>query len=230
MISSWFIVIAVVALLVAVYVFFKNKKRAAPGVGNAEATTEQLLTMPGEEDVSPQPEENMWWQQLAVEDHLDLAVQLARMALPTWEKYAAENEILYRHAGTGPYIKIDKEILCDVLQDVQAIHFSDAANKRKILHQYYDRFVGPVIAMHDGDWPATYPVKKIFLAVYNIIKSTLEDGSTGNAKHLLSISINCSLECLDVSGGYSKSDTIQLMEVFKNQGHGRTIQPLSYNR
>lgn len=218
MFSSWLIVSAVIVLICAIYFSFKFKNRVKTAQGNLEAIAQQQpATQADAEASSPQAEENVWWHQLAVDDQLDLAVQLAKMALPTWEKYVAENEMIYRHAGTGPFVKIDKELLKNVLEDVQEIHHSDASNKSILLHQYYDCFVGPVIAMHDGDWRATYPVKKIFLAVYNLLKSTLEEANASNSKNLLSVAINQLLDCLDISGAHSKQDIIEFLAAYKTK-------------
>ncbi len=199
--------------------YFSFRSIPAKNIHRLSATFDLENASNGETDaegIQQPPHEEVWWHQLELADQLDLAVQLAKKALPTWEKYAAENELVYRNAGTGPFLKIDQQLLFDVLRDVQQLYHSGAANSNKLLHQYYDSFVGPVVAMQDGDWPATYPVKKIFLAVYNIIKSTLEQNNPGNTKNLLSVSINQSLDCLDISGAQSKLEIIEFLSAFKN--------------
>lgn len=218
MITSWVIGIAILLLLGAFYYFFtyRQKKGFSQTTGTASIQDHSF----SETNDDPLPnllEEERWWHQINVEDQLDLAVQLAKKALPIWEKYAAANDMVYRNTGTGPFIRIDQMLLVNVLQDIQKLYQSQDANRSKLLHQYHDNFVGPVIAMHDGDWPATYPVKKIFLAVYNIIKSTLEQNNVGNTKNLLSVSINQSLDCLDISGAHNKFDTIEFLAAFKNK-------------
>ncbi len=217
MISSWFMVTAAIVVLWAVYFFIKAKRAQPEDTGPATNSRQQTTLQNNADNSSPQAEESVWWHQLDVDDQLDLAVQLAKMALPTWEKYVTENEMVYRHAGTGPFIKIEKDILQNVLQDVQALHYSDASNKSLLLHQYYDTFVGPVIAMHDGDWRATYPVKKIFQAVYNLLKSTLEEGNIGNSKNLLSVAINQLLDCLDIAGAQSKAEIMDFLAAYKTK-------------
>ncbi len=218
MITSWVIGSAIVLLLGAFYYFFRGPQNISPSQNAGIASSQLLSAAQGNRETTlGLPEEELWWNKLLVEDQLDLAVQLAKKALPTWEKYAAGNDLVYRNAGTGPFIKIDQQLLFHVLQDVQQLHHSNAANRSKLLHQYHDSFVGPVIAMQDGDWPATYPVKKIFLAVYNIIKSTLEQNNLGNTKNLLSVSINQSLDCLDISGAHSKLEIVEFLTTYKNQ-------------
>ena len=137
--------------------------------------------------------------------------------MPIWEKFTAANGMVYRSTGTGPYLTIDHNLLFNVLQDIQTVYYSQETNRIKLLHQYYDSFLGPVIAMHDGDWPANYPVKKIFLAVYNIVKSTLEQSNTGNTKSLLAVSINQSLDCLDISGVYSTPEILEFLAAYKKK-------------
>jgi len=218
MITLWVIGSAIVLLLGAFYYFFGDPQNISLSQKAGTASSQLLSAAQGNtETAQGLPEEELWWNQLLVEDQLHLAVQLAKKALPTWEKYAAGTDIVYRTAGTGPYIKIDQQLLFYVLQDVQQLSNSNAANRIKLLHQYHDSFVGPVIAMHDGDWPAAYPVKKIFLAVYNITKSALEQNNAGNTKNLLSLSINQSLDCLDISGVYSKLEIVEFLAAHKNQ-------------
>ena len=160
-------------------------------------------------------EEEVWWHQLELADQLDLAVELAKKALPAWEKYAAENELVYRNAGTGPFLKIDRQLLFDALRDVQQLYDSGAPNGNKLLHQYYDSFIGPLIAMQDGNWPATYQVKKVFLAVYNILKGILDQDNISALKNLLALSIGQSLDCLDISKLYSREEIESFLEVYK---------------
>jgi hypothetical protein len=218
MITTLFIVTALVLLLGAFYYFFKGPQNISHSQNRGRASSQ--LPSAAQTSVEPLPgilDEETWWNKIGVEDKLDLAIQLARKALPIWEKFTAANGMVYRSTGAGPYLTIDHNLLFNVLQDIQTVYYSQETNRIKLLHQYYDSFLGPVIAMHDGDWPANYPVKKIFLAVYNIVKSTLEQSNPGNTKSLLSVSINQSLDCLDISGVYSKPEILEFLAAYKKK-------------
>lgn len=54
---------------------------------------------------------------------------------------------------------------------------ADCENKN--IKQLYNDFVYPVIALQDGVWITAYHVKKIFLAVYYILKSLVEKDNAG---------------------------------------------------
>ena len=217
MIISWVIGSAVLLMLSASYYYFVTRQKSELEQSiddNFEKykAVDQTFT----ESVPGLLEEEPWWHQIDAASQLALAVQLTKKSLPIWERYAAGKDMVYRNAGSGPFIKLDQQLLVNVLQDIQQLYHCEDVNKRKLLHQYYDSFVGPVIAMHDGDWPAPYPVKKLFLAVYNIIKSALEKNNQGTSKSLLAVAINQSLDCLDISGIHSKQDILEFLTAYKN--------------
>ena len=160
--------------------------------------------------------EEIWWNLLDTTDQLDLALSLTQKALPIWEKYTQANQTVYRNSSSGPFIKINKQLLQTSIEEIMAsslIHFPNKDNKK--IKKCYDDFIGPLIAMQDGNWPATYPVKKVFLSVYNILKGILEQDNIPALKSLLAVSINQSLDCLDISKLYSREEIESFLEGYK---------------
>ena len=160
--------------------------------------------------------EEIWWNMLETNDQLNLALLLTQKALPVWEKYSQANQAVYRNSSSGPFIKINSQLLQTSIEEIMAgslIHFPNKDSKK--IKQCYDDFIGPLVAMQDGNWHATYPVKKIFLAVYNILKGILDQENIPVFKSLLALSIGQSLDCLDISKLYSREEIENFLEVFK---------------
>jgi len=160
--------------------------------------------------------EEIWWKLLDTPDQFSLALLLTQKALPVWEKYSQANQAVYRNSSSGPFIKINSQLLQTSIEEIIAgsfIHFPNKDSKK--IKQCYDDFIGPLIAMQDGNWHATYPVKKVFLAVYNILKGILDQDNIPALKSLLALSINQSLDCLDVSKLYSREEIENFLEVYK---------------
>ena len=160
--------------------------------------------------------EELWWKLLDTPDQLSLALLLTQKALPVWEKYSQANQAVYRNSSSGPFIKIASQLLQTSIEEMMAgslIYFPNKDNKK--IKQCYDDFIGPLIAMQDGNWHATYPVKKVFLAVYNILKGILDQDNISALKNLLALSIGQSLDCLDISKLYSREEIESFLEVYK---------------
>lgn len=160
--------------------------------------------------------EEIWWKLLDTPDQLSLALLLTQKALPVWEKYSQANQAVYRNSSSGPFIKINSHLLQTSIEEIIAgslVHFPNKDSKK--IKQCNDDFIGPLIAMQDGNWHATYPVKKVFLAVYNILKGILDQDNIPALKSLLALSINQSLDCLDVSKLYSREEIENFLEVYK---------------
>jgi len=170
------------------------------------------------------PPQEVWWKCIGVSDQLQLALLLTKKAFPVWEKFVLKNEPGYRNSSTAPIIKIDPALLQTAIDEISiysGLQFPNISDKK--IHQCNDNFVGPLIAMQDGYWPATYPVKKIFLSVYNILQSIMEQDNIPGMKNLLATSINQSLECLDVSKLYSQDEINSFLEMYRNK-----VQPKAF--
>jgi hypothetical protein len=212
------IVILIAVVIVAAWQKIKFRGPASPvndAPGNliaasqiVNATEKQSIDLP----------EDVWWKALDGIDQLHLALHLARKALPVWEKFTSAQHIIYRNSSTGPVNKIDSRLLQSAIEEMQLhsrLHFPAIDDKE--INQYYNSFVNPVIALQDGAWSAPYPVKKIFLSVYNILKSILEQNSVPGSKNYLATAINQSIDCIEVSKLYSRDEIAVFLESFKNR-------------
>ena len=160
----------------------------------------------------------VWWKALGNLDQLHLALLLAHKALPVWEKYAASQDMIYKNSPTVAISKINHQLLAKALAEVQLqSNQLFPVSRNAAIKQYYYHFVGPVIALQDDNWAPPYHVKKIFLSVYNILKSILEQDNTSAVENFLSIAINQSIDCMDITKLYSKPEIIGFLQVYKNR-------------
>lgn len=158
------------------------------------------------------------WNKLNEMQQLQLALALCQKALPVWEKYTAAKEVAYRSSTTGPLNKIDNKILGTAIDEIvlsSQFQFPDKDNKKII--NCYSHFVSGVLAMQDGIWSPSYPVKKIFLAVYSILKSIVEQNNYCGTATILSAAINQALDCIDIAKLYTHHEIDCFLEVYKNK-------------
>ena len=162
--------------------------------------------------------EDGWWKGLSNLDQLRLTLMLGEKALPVWEKYALENDTCYRDAVSKPYNKIDRQLLQVAITEMQInSHCSIPAGDSKAINECYFNFVGPVIAMHDGAWTPPYPVKKIFLGVYYMLKSIVEQDKIPGGSNGFATAINQLVDCLNMSKLYSTEEIALLLEARKTK-------------
>lgn len=158
-----------------------------------------------------------WWQELSQPDKLHLAWSLAVKCLPLWERCVAAGDACYRNTTTGPLMRISTALLINPVNLIGS-HLNDAVPfPHEAAVTYADAFIEPMIAMHDGNWAATYPVKKHFLAVYNMLKALLGEGPEPGDHELLTVSISQSIDCLDMCRLYSRMEIDALLESYKKQ-------------
>ena len=161
---------------------------------------------------------DVWWNKLNEMQQLQLALALCQKALPVWEKYTAVKEVIYRSSATGPANKIDNKILHIAIDEIiqsSQLQFPDKHNKK--LNHYYDNFISSVLAMQDGFWLPPYPVRKIFLAVYSILKSIVEQNNYSDTVTILSGAINQALDCMDITKLYTRKEIDSFLEIYKNK-------------
>ena len=193
-----------------------EKSKAAQPLKNDEALLKirtDDITIIAENEFK---EEDTWWKGLSDLDQLRLTLMLGEKALPVWEKYALANDTSYRDSISKPYTKIDHQLLQVAITEMQInSRGSIPAGDSKIINECYFNFVGPVIAMHDGTWMPPYPVKKIFLGVYYMLKSIVEQDKTPARENYFATAINQLLDCLDMSKLYSREEIALLLEDHK---------------
>jgi hypothetical protein len=162
--------------------------------------------------------EEVWWKKLSDLHQLQLALSLCQKALPVWDKYTASQDVTYRTSSTGPSDKIDSRILQIALEEItihSRLHFPGKDNKR--IKECYLGFVSPVVAIQDVDWIPPYPVKKIFLAVYYMLKGLVEQNNLPGLNNSLATSITQALDCLDIAKLCSREEITAFLEVFKSR-------------
>jgi len=159
-----------------------------------------------------------WWKALDDVDQLHLALSLARKALPVWERFTQTQEIVYRNSSTGPFNQLESQLLYVAIEEMQLrSQLQYPTSDQKKINQCYYNFVGPVLALQDGAWTAPYPVKKIFLSVYNILKSILEKNSVPGFQNYLAAAINQSIDCMEVSKLYSRNEIGVFLASYKSR-------------
>ena len=92
-----------------------------------------------------------------------LAIALARSALPIWTNYATNNELIYRDTVVGMMHEVPKTLLPDTINAVEE-YLARRGIFRKYFHRgklfklssYYD---DPKVALQDLDWE---PPRKIY--------------------------------------------------------------------
>jgi hypothetical protein len=186
----------------------KRNASLSPGEAGSYSTTGEPV------------KEVAWWTQLDTAIQLELALLLARKALPAWQKYCEGNELLYRNSPTGSQVRIHPALLKNSLEEIS--HHTDPvfpANTKTII-QWHNQFVAPLLALQDGNWIVAYPVKKIFLAVYNILRAITEQVIMMMTKNLLCLSINQSLDCLDMCRLYSTEEIKSFLSSYRTQDNG----------
>ncbi len=161
---------------------------------------------------------NVWWYKLSTLQQLQLALAVSQKALPVWEKYTAVKDVTYRTSATGTVNKIDHKILQTAIDEIiqsSQFQFPDKDNKR--INNCYNSFISTVLAMQDGVWQPPYPVKKIFMAVYSILKSIVEQNNYSDTATILSVAINQALDCIDITKLYIRMEIDSFLEEYKNK-------------
>lgn len=183
--------------------------------------TVHFLTGVGKQELSDElPQDEVWWAQLDTPVQLELAVALARKALPVWQKHGEANELVYKNSPIGSSISIKSSLLATSLDAISQASSNRFPEHNNDINKCYNDFVAPLVALQDGHWALTYPVKKIFLSVYNILKAIAEQENILVMKNLLSLSINQSLDCLDMCKLYSREEIIAFLQSYKVQPAG----------
>lgn len=161
---------------------------------------------------------DIWWNKLTAIQQLQLALALCQKAMPIWQQYSDGKEISYRSYATGPLSKINHNILHTTLEVISGASRSQfpAANNKKI-NDCHSSFVDAVLALQDGVWLPAYPVKKIFLAVYSILKSIVEQSNNSGTAIILSAAINQALDCIDITKLHSREKIDSFLNLYKNK-------------
>jgi len=173
--------------------------------------------------------EVFWWSLLPLADQLQLALLLAQKCHPVWAKFKSQSQAFYKNSLAGPSIQINQNLQSKALQEAYRPHHGTGISNQE-LEKCYAEFVGPVLALQEGNWLTNYLVKKTFLAVYHILKALLEKENSAGTKDLLTTSVNESLDCLDMAKLYSRQEVELFPEDFKNRIPKTNLSLLSTSR
>lgn len=152
--------------------------------------------------------ETAWWKKLNKVKQLELALFLANITLPVWEKYASSDTAFYKDTTSLLSTAIDKNLLSASLKEIREITPLLPGSDYKKINDCYNLFIGPVIALQDGDWLPPYAVKKIFLSFYNILKGVAETDTNNYNENFFVVAIDHLLDCIDIAKLYT-SDQVK---------------------
>lgn len=183
------------ALIIAGLVFAVGFKKSKINKAAPLATTD----ITDNSNIADLQKQSHWWNALTKQEQRELALTLTQMALPVWNKYTASINPSYKDSTSVALKFIDKNLLDLSLQSIQNQSVSAQADA------YYLQFIGPVVALQDGDWLPAFPVKKIFLSCYNLLKGSI-DSNKADAGNYFSLSIEYALDCIDKTKLYSKDE------------------------
>lgn len=223
-------IVAALALPAGLYIWNrKSKTDAKINDSDADTTTNagQVVSITDAADAATDNSSNVfddiiltniWWKNLNDKDQLNLAISLCDKALPIWRNYCATHSVQYRTSTSGVLHTVPVNLLEDSLQQIAAYNQSiPSAKESDILKKHYRRFIDPVLAIQDGVLLLSYPAKKIFLSVCNILKCIVETDSADVVDHFLSRAINDALDCIDVTKIYSNSDMNAFLQLYKDK-------------
>lgn len=160
--------------------------------------------------------ENISFEQAGVSQQLQLAILLVEKALPVWKKYTCSPEFLRYAKFADAQNKIESNLLQKSIEEIKLASSNKFAwHENKNIKQLYNDFVNPVIALQDGVWTTTYPVKKIFLSIYYLLKSIIENNSANDKEIFLSTAIGYATDCLDLSKLYTSDEITSFLEMYK---------------
>ena len=173
----------------------------------ASTATDGPTSVPGATD-------SKWWLQSDNDTQLQIAIVLIEKSLPVWERYAASKPVSYVDASSLLTRTIDNNLFAISLNEIKAAAFSIDGNRERI-DDCYNSFVTPVLALQDGDWQPPYPVKKIFLSCFSILKGIVENSQFNEQGNFFAIAISHSLDCIEISKLYDGIQVDEILSTYK---------------
>ena len=172
-----------------------------------------------------------WWTGINNSAQLHLAIDLAEKTLHIWDQYALRYTLKFTENVNETFRIVNSGLLGNSLVQIKRyailVNIKDNSEYTELKH-YYDQFISPVTALTDGYWKLPYAVKKIFYAVYQILKGIIDnDNPITNID--FSNSINNSLEVIDITNLLTEKQVQDILEPYKDklivQKH--TAQPVT---
>ncbi len=203
--------IAVIIISGLIYLYTRRKKwKRAVKSTSLFTETENKVLIKGELH-----QDQVWWTYLETSLQLELALALALKALPVWQRNSETDQLNYKNSPVSSPIIIRASLLQTSLDEiVKASKFGFPENNKNIV-SCYNEFLGPLVALQDGNWAIPYPVKRIFLSVYNILKGITQQEDKRSTRSLLALSINQSLDCIDMCKLYNREEINSFLEPYR---------------
>jgi len=162
------------------------------------------------------PADDLSWKDINSIYHLRLALHLAEKALPVWARYARKR-VAYHAVSVGPVTIVETDLLQKTLQEINYhVHRNFVGADLTKIREYHNLFVGPVLALKDGIWVCAHPVKKVFMSVYHISRSIVEQNIGAAPEHFLPEAITLALESLELSGLYTRKEIAGMLSTFRS--------------
>jgi len=138
------------------------------------------------------------------EKQFELALHLTTLALPLWENYAANNNLVYKDSVVGLKHTVGRNLLINSVGASKRFSIacsegnqSQFAEDMVALHK---QFEDPIVALQDDDWNLPKEVELTFYSVYNFLSSCHIGGLNNFNESFIIVSINQSIEALEISG------------------------------
>lgn len=223
LIHAWEIILVLFVLHIF-FVFIIKKPRNSPSKNTLNIITNSsgaLTIVPTAVDINngfPNEKslkaEDSPLKQTSSLQQLQLALLLTEKALPVWEKYVAGKEFIYYTSAADYNGKIESNLLEKSIKEIKLLLKTGVTDfENKNIKKLYNDFISPVIALQDGVWVTVYPVKKIFMSVYYILKSIVEKTTSDDKENFLSIGIGYATDCLNLSKLYSSDEVTSFLEM-----------------
>ncbi len=212
--NEWEIILALVALFIF-FILLIRKHNSHSSKNSVDAIKEPAFSVNSNyHGQNTFKTESILSNQTAIAQQLHFALLLTEKALPVWKKYIYSPEFLHYATFADAQNKIESSLLQKSIEEIKLISNTKlAGSENKNIIQLYNDFVNPVIALQDGIWITPYPVKKIFLSVYYLLKSIVEKTSSNDKETFLSTAISYAIECLELSKLYSSDEITSFLEM-----------------
>jgi hypothetical protein len=150
----------------------------------------------------------------------ELAIRLAKFALPSWEKYASDDNLIYTDSEAGSIHKIERNILPNAIKEmedyIQLSKDNDYSLENDTLLSLYENFEEPMAALRDCDWELPDDVEKTFYGVFNLLTGLMQENETVQEESSLQVSINQFIEAIEASCILSEEQIVKIIEEVKN--------------
>jgi len=146
----------------------------------------------------------------------ELAVRIARLTLPVWEKYAEEDNLIYTDTSGGITHKIDRNIFPETIKEIEDYILLSRDNEYSYnnsgLVELYENFEEPVSALYDGDWEVPAEVESSFYCLYNLLRELAGEMEVHPGNTAFNISVDRTIDTMETSGIISEDEFLDLLK------------------